>query len=85
MKSGKEHIVQNLQSKKGMGMLKSKGRRYDFQRRMNKNETESLDRKGLLQRGEKYRELLENKKPDIVEQLNEQIRNDKERERKQER
>ena len=49
---------------------------------MNKNETESLDWKGFLQRGEKYWELLENEKPDIVEQLNEQIRNNKERERK---
>ena len=81
-RSGKEHLMQNLQSKKGMRMLKSKGRQYDFQRRVNKNKTESLDWKGFLQRGEKYRELLENEKPDIVEQLNEQIRNDKERERK---
>ena len=81
-RSGKEHLVQNLQSKKGMRMLKSGGRQYDFQRRMTKSKTECLDWKGYLQRGEKYRELLENEKPDVVEQLNEQIRNDKERERK---
>ena len=35
-----------------------------------------------LQRGEKFREILENEKPDVVERLNEQIRNDKERERR---
>ena len=81
-RSGKEHLVQNLQSKKGMRMLKSGGRQYDFQRRMTKSKTECLDWKGYLQRGEKYRELLENEKPDVVEQLNEQIRNDKESERK---
>ena len=79
--SGKEHLLWNLAAKKGMRKLKEEGRLHDFQKRSTHNITEMSDCKNFMQKGKSYSDFLSKAKPDIVERLNFEIREEKERER----
>ena len=80
--TGKEHLLQNLQAKKGMKLLNEFGRLNDFQRRGRYKTTEKTDYKSFMQKSKTCSEILRAVKPDIVEKLNQEIRNEKEIERK---
>ena len=57
LRSGKEHLLQNLQAKKGMALLESEGRIKDFARRTGGKVSEIDDFEKYLKSGGK----LENK------------------------
>ena len=65
-----------------MKIFKEKGRVFEFQKRSKHNETELSDFMNFKKRGKSYWDFLDNAKPDIVERLNQEIRKEKERERK---
>ena len=66
-----------------MAKFKKKGRLLDFQRRSTCNTTEIDDCQNFMNRGGKYSEFLSNAKPDVIELLNQKIREEKERERRE--
>ena len=80
--SGKIHLLQNLAAKKGMIKFKEKGRLLDFQRRSTRNTTEMDDCQNFMKRGGKHSEFLSYAKPDVIELLNQKIREEKETERR---
>ena len=70
--SGKEHLMRNLQAKKGMQLINQEGTLRKFSRRerlVKKFETKEnlLEWKNYWQRGDSHRRKLENSNPDIVE------------------
>ena len=88
--SGKEHLIRNLQAKRGMQLINQEGTLRKFTRRervRKKLETKdnTIEWKNYLQKGENHKRKLENINPDIVERINEQMRLDKEKERHVER
>jgi hypothetical protein len=80
--SGKERLTQKLKAKKGMNMLKEEGRIHNFERRGYKNRDELSDWKEYVQKGKSYSEMIQHHNPDIVERLNQKLREQKENERK---
>ena len=80
-RTGKGHLLQNLKAKQGMRLLESEGRLREFSRRSARNVEEIRDWEIYMKRGEKYSEVLEAQKPDIVQIINEKIRVDKEKEK----
>ena len=82
-RSGKDRLIENLKAKKGMRRLSEKGRILDHQIRTSKNITEMEDWNSFKCMGQTYSELLSNEKPDIVERLNNEARDRKEKERKE--
>jgi hypothetical protein len=82
--TGKEHLVKNLEAKKGMQLLNQEGRLRKFTRRESEKKSGNLlEWKNYWKKGEGHRIKLEERKPDIVERINEQIRLENERERNQ--
>ena len=73
-RSGKEHLLENLRAKKGMKLLKEKGRLRDFERRATKNNTEMSDWKDFMKKGKTFSDLISKAKPEFVERLNQEIR-----------
>jgi hypothetical protein len=88
MASGKEHLNGNLKAKKGMQLVNQEGTLTEFSRRerlmtqFEKND-DLLEWKNYWSRSDDHRRNLEKNKPDLVERINDQIRLDKERERKE--
>ena len=72
-RSGKQHLIENMKAKKGMNLLKEKGRIRDFERRAIKNSTEMSDWKTFMKKGKSYSDLISKRKPDIVARLNQEI------------
>ena len=81
-RSGKDHLLENLRAKKGMKLLKEKGRLRDFESRATDNDTEMLDWKDFMKKGKAFSDLITKAKPDLVERLNQEIREEKEKDRK---
>ena len=81
-RSGKEHLLENLKAKKGMRMLREEGNLLSFARRSRKNVDEYTDWKLFLQKGKQHFEKLQKSQPDIVEKINQTVREEKERDRK---
>ena len=84
--SGKDHLLGNLNSKKGMRLLRSEGNLNKFVRRekskkVGKNWDELFDWKGYYDKSHQHSQNLQSKQPDIVERINEINRSKKERER----
>ena len=84
--SGKDHLLGNLNSKKGMRLLRSEGILNKFVRRekskkVGKNWDELFDWKGYYDKSHQHSQILQSKRPDIVERINEINRSKKERER----
>ena len=57
------------------------GRLKNFEKRSKKNKSELSDWKEYFEKGEKYSSFLQGKKPDLIEIINQKIREEKERER----
>ena len=72
-RNGKEHLLDNLDATHGMRLLKEfgpmKGR--DFMRRKAREKDEEVLWKMFWEKGQKYKNILENCKPDIAEMLKE--------------
>ena len=83
-RSGKEHLMQNLQAKKGMQMLETEGRKVKFSRRSGGKQSETRDWENYSKRNKEFKHELEIRKPDIVTILNEKAREEKEKERARE-
>ena len=84
-RSGKGHLTDCLKAKKGMRLLKEKGRVLDFEWRGERNLTEEEGWESLLKKGGKEKAILEEKHPDIVERLNEKARVDREKKKEKNR
>ena len=65
-----------------MNLLKEKGRIRDFERRDTTNNTEMSDWKDFMKKGKSYSDLITKAKPDLVERLNQEIREEKEKDSK---
>ena len=73
-RTGKEHLVENLKAKKGMKRLEDEGGLEEFAYRSGRK-TREIDDWELYFKGSKMNSnFLENKKPDIVQVLNEKRR-----------
>ena len=72
---------ENLKSREGMKDFREFGRLKNFEKRSKKNKSELSDWKEYFEKGEKYSSFLQGKKPDLIEILNQEIREEKERER----
>ena len=81
-RSGKDHLTQNLQAKKGMALLDSEGRKKEFAMRTGGKLSEMDDFERYFKSGKKFENKLVGERPDIVMLLNEKARQEKERERK---
>ena len=81
-RTGKERLLDNLKAKKGMKLLKERGRLRDFKTRVTKNKTEMSDWKDFIKKGKTFSDLITKAKPDLVERLNQEIREEKEKDRK---
>ena len=80
-RTGKDHLLQNLRSKQGMRLLESEGRLQDFKRRSHRNIEEMRDWENYMRKGKNYVDVLEVRKPDVVQRINEKNRDDEEKER----
>ena len=84
--SGKEHLTNNLEAKKGMRLFNAEGRLRQFSRRMKKNhkKEELLDWKMFWEKSAKHEQKLTKTQPDIVEKINQEIRIQNEKKRRNE-
>ena len=80
-RSGKDHLTENLQAKKGMALLESEGRKKDFARRTGGKLSEIDDFERYHKSGKRFENKLLGERPDIVMLLNEKAREEKEKER----
>ena len=72
-------LEQNLKAKKGMRIFREEGRLRDHAYRGRPNSNEINDWKKFRENGEGHAEILNKRKPDIVQVLNERVRDEKER------
>ena len=83
-RSSEEQNEDKISAKKGMQEFWEYGCLKPFARRSQVNKNELSDWKKFLQKGEQYSEVLSNKKPDLIDRLNKEIREEKEIKRKEE-
>ena len=62
-----------------MRLQKEEVRLHDFKKRCHKKSDKDSDWKGFMKKGESYSEVLGIKQPDIIERLNQEIRDEKEK------
>ena len=84
--SGKEHLIGNLNAKKGMRLLKSEGSLKEFSRRqkslkVGKNLDEMFDWEKYCTKSKQHSQNLQSKQPDIMKRINEIHWSKKERQR----
>ena len=82
-RSIEEHTEDKISAKKGMQEFREYGRLRKFSKRCKRNTNELSDWKRFMQKGEQYSEVLTNKKPDLIDRLNKEIREEKERKREE--
>ena len=72
-RNGKEHLLDNLDATKGMRILKMYGplKGRDFMRRKAREKDEEVLWKMFWDKGQKYKDILENSKPDVADMLKE--------------
>ena len=70
-RNGKEHLLDNLDATHGMRLLKKYGRLKgrEFMRRKAREKDEEVLWKMFWKKGQKYKNILENSKPDIADML----------------
>ena len=83
-RTGKEHLEQNLKVKQGMGILEDEGPLRGFSRRFSGKGVELFEWEMYIRNNRKKYSILENKKPDIVQIINEKLMIKKEKKRKRE-
>lgn len=84
LRDGKQHLLDNLKAKRGMKVLKDEGNLKEFERRNGGKRDEIRDWDMYYRACKSNADKLEANKPDIVQELNEKIRKEKEKERKRE-
>ena len=84
--SGKEHLIKNLEAKKGKRLLNTEGRLRPFSCRMKKNhgKEDLLDWEKFREKSAKHEQKLMKMQPDIVEKINQEIRLQKEKKKQNE-
>ena len=82
-RSEEKHAEDKNKAKKGMQEFREYGRLKHFAKRSHINKNEFSDWKTFMQKGDKYSEVLDYKKPDLIDRLNEEIRVEKERKREE--
>ena len=85
LRSGKEHLLDNLAATKGMRALKEFGRKRDFMRRKARDKDEEVVWQIYWERGEKYKTWLNMAKPEFANLFREKEENAKKRKEEQER
>ena len=83
IRNGKEKLQQNLKAKKGMRIFREEGRLKAHASRTEKNTSERDDWKKYITKSKTHVEIVEKQKPDIIQQLNEKVREEKEQLRMQ--
>ena len=78
LRSGKDHLIQNLQAKKGMALLETEGRLKKFARRTGGKLSEMDDFERYFKSGKTFEHKLMEERPDIVMLLNKKARKEKE-------
>ena len=81
LRSGKDHLLDNLKAKRGMQLLKKEGNLRMFTRRNGGKTLETRDWELYHRACKNNADYLASRKPDVVEIINEKIRNEKEKER----
>ena len=82
-RSEEKHAEDKIKAKQGMQEFREYGRLKHFAKRSHINKNEFSDWKTFMQKGDKYSEVLDYKKPDLIDRLNEEIRVEKERKREE--
>ena len=85
LRSGKEHLLDNLAATKGMRALKESGRKREFMRRKARDKDEEVVWQIYWERGEKYKTWLNMAKPEFANLFREKEENAKKRKEEQER
>ena len=83
-RSEEEYVNEKLNAKKGMQEFREYGRLRDFSKRSVKIKDEISDWANFVQKGDPYLEVLSSKKPDLIDRINQKIREEKEEEREKE-
>ena len=76
-----QYLSEKAKAKTGMKEFRDHGSLRNFSERSKKNTDEIEDWKEFVQKGDSFKEIVESKKPDLIERLNKEIREEKERER----
>ena len=69
---------EKLKKRQGMKIFREEGRLIEFKKR-----SEVSDWKEFVRKGETYSDLLSKKKPDLIDEINQEVREEKEKEREQ--
>ena len=87
LRSGKEHLLDNLAATKGMRVLKEFGplKSRDFMRRKAREKDEEVVWQIFWKRGEKYKTYLDMAKPEMANLFREKEENDKKKKEERER
>ena len=78
-RDGKAKLQQKLKAKKGMKLFRNEGRLRDYMEKNGNNSSEMEDWQNFMKNSKRHVEMAENLKPDIVQKLNEKIREEKEK------
>ena len=82
-RSGKEKLLENLNSKKGMSLFRGEGRLKQLKERDKKNTDQTMDWKNFMKKSKHHADMTTKFKPDIVQKVNEIYREEKEQMRRQ--
>lgn len=83
-RNGKEKLMENLKSKKGMRLFREEGRLKQFKERESSNATDqTMDWKKFMNKGKHHAEMAAKLKPDLIKKINEMFREEKEQLRRQ--
>ena len=81
-RTGKEKLQQNLKAKKGMRIFREVGRFIDHKDRIKQNSSEVVDWERFQKESKSNADMIDEMKPDNVQQINEKMREERERLRK---
>ena len=82
-RTGKEKLKQNLKAKKGMRIFHEVGRLIEHKDRIKPNSSEVVDWENFQKKSKRHADMLDETKPDIVQKINEKMRDEGERLREQ--
>ena len=80
-RNGRAHLLDNLWAKQDMRNMKENGRYKDYMKRKSQEKDEEILWRKFMNKGQTYKEVLEKKKPEVVELLE---KKDKEKRRQME-
>ena len=68
-RNGRAHLLDNLWAKQDMRNMKENGRYKDYMKRKSQEKDEEILWRKFMNKGQTYKEVLEKKKPEVVELL----------------